>query len=114
MYSEELEMEVRQLREENAGLRRFWAEFPKCVPTPRGCWVWFDEYEVANLRAALEAVGNYGGDPGIHPGPLAVLNSGDWVGQIYHKLPKMSGVAPNKTPLQYRLEAETGKGERGR
>lgn len=40
-----------------------------------------DSYELINLRTALEAIMQ-------DRGPLNALNSGDWVGQIYNKLPK--------------------------
>ena len=48
-----------------------------------------DEYEVANLRAMLQAITRI-------EGPLISLASGDWTWQILDKLPEVS-VRPNKT-----------------
>lgn len=55
-----------------------------------------DAYEISNLRAALEAIGyrpHLGMDKRC---PLWALNNGDWVGQIYNKLPE-SAIEPNDT-----------------
>lgn len=43
------------------------------------------EYEVANLREALSAVGC--GSP-WHVSPLNAMNTGDWVCQVWAKLPQ--------------------------
>jgi len=55
-----------------------------------------DDYEVANLRAAIEAAGYWGGQPAKR-NPLYALNTGDWLGQIFWKLPQVD-CKPNKTP----------------
>lgn len=54
-----------------------------------------DDYQVANLRALINAIG-YGtvNDPPI--GRLSALNNGDWVGEIYQKLPYVEH-KPNQT-----------------
>lgn len=75
-----------------------------------------DMYELVNLRAAIEAIGYpWPGDDG--ESPLAVLNSGDWLGQIYLKLPDPKELEqyevgrngrippPNSTPENYRKAA---------
>lgn len=78
-----------------------------------------DDYEVANLRAAFEAIG-YGQRkcescgsiktfwPIVGDSPLNVLNSGDWLGQIYNKLPELSH-APNVKPEEYAQRARDWK-----
>jgi hypothetical protein len=43
-----------------------------------------DDYEVANIKAALNATG-YAAL--VERNPLMVLNNGDWLGQLYQKLP---------------------------
>lgn len=55
-------------------------------------WIKLDDYEIANLRAALEAIipGR-----GALPSPLNALHSGDWTGQVYAKLPPV-GQWPNQ------------------
>jgi hypothetical protein len=45
-----------------------------------------DDYEVANLRVAIEAIG-YPWQKHKDHSPLSVLNTGDWLGQLYLKLP---------------------------
>ena len=50
-----------------------------------------DDYQVANLRAVIEAAA-----PPIKRNPLYVINSGDWMMEIYLKLPKVDYKA-NKT-----------------
>lgn len=54
-------------------------------------------YQIANLKSALEAIGY-----GRHEvrNPLWVLHTGDWVGEIYWKLPHHVEQAPNFTPEQ--------------
>lgn len=49
-----------------------------------------DEYEIANLKALINAIGypSCGPDAGDSIGHmLAPLQTGDWLGQIYNKLP---------------------------
>ena len=55
------------------------------------------DYEVVNLREAINACGY------AHvadPSPLNVLNNGDWIGQIYQKLPYVEGIKPNATSAE--------------
>lgn len=68
-----------------------------------------DDYEITNLRAALEATGSGTWhesmrDPPMPDSPLGVLNNGDWVGQILGKLPLVSAI-PNKTADELAEEA---------
>lgn len=60
------------------------------------------DYEIANLKSMIEAVGypshNYNT-------PLGVFNSGDWLGQIYNKLPIIDYL-PNRSPQEYRKMAK--------
>ncbi len=68
---------------------------------PKRYVIELDEYEIANLRAALYATGCGAWhlsmkDPPIQSNPLEVLNNGDWVSQIQNKLPKVN-VSPNYT-----------------
>jgi len=64
-----------------------------------------DNYEVANLRSALEAMGyntwskEFHGERYVPTSPLCALNTGDWLGQIYNKLPD-TGHRPNATPQE--------------
>lgn len=46
-----------------------------------------DEYHVSNLKAAIEAIG-YPADKNLSRCPLNVLNTGDWIGELYQKLPE--------------------------
>ena len=60
-----------------------------------------NDYQIANLRAAIEAAG-YGtwreGRTNYVPrNPLYVLNNGDWIGELYQKLPSVE-YKPNETP----------------
>lgn len=59
------------------------------------------DYEIANLRAAIEAAGYNGWAPGAPPvpdrNPLHVLNTGDWLGEVYNKLPQVDH-PPNVAP----------------
>lgn len=57
-----------------------------------------DAYEIANLRAALEAVLTFPRNP------LHALNNGDWICQIYNKLPKVEH-KPNQQPVETVLMA---------
>ena len=45
-----------------------------------------NDYEVANLRALIEACG-YGKAKRVERNPLWAANTGDWIGQIYNLLP---------------------------
>ena len=86
----------------------------------------FDDYEAVNLLSVLRASGAQNGYPASSrlpfPNALAVLNSGDWIGQLIHKLEtrlelspgqpvdnfhsKRYGVMhPNFTPTDYVLKA---------
>lgn len=51
-----------------------------------------NEYQQANLASAIEATGHGTWNPkwGNHVprNPLYVLNTGDWIGEIYNMLPK--------------------------
>jgi len=62
-----------------------------------------NDYQVANLRAAIEATGYNGVVQ--DSSPLAVLNSGDWIGEIYWQLPKGYPTGPNHTPNEYAIKA---------
>jgi|SRR5581483_4629662 len=65
-----------------------------------------DDYEVANLRAAIEAAG-YSGQikcsnccsytSRVPRNPLCAMHNGDWLGQIYNKLPEVAH-KPNVHP----------------
>ena len=48
-----------------------------------------DEYQVSNLKAAIEAIG-YGGTEQHPRCPLNTLNTGDWIGELYLKLPDVT------------------------
>lgn len=58
--------------------------------------IWLSDYEVANLRGAIEATGygtwnhpNYPRSSEMNLNSRSALNAGDWLGQIYLKLPKV-------------------------
>lgn len=58
--------------------------------------VTLNAYHVANLKAALEAAGIYRGpEPDGLQNPLGALNTGDWLGEIYYKLPTEVDYRPN-------------------
>ena len=59
------------------------------------------DYEVVNLRAALQATG-YGM---TGRSPLQVLNNGDWLGQIYQKLPYLDHPTPNADAFELQARA---------
>lgn len=63
-----------------------------------------DHYEIANLRVALEACG-YGLNNRVERNPLFVLSTGDWLGQIYNKLPAVEW-HPNATPQELAARAK--------
>lgn len=53
-------------------------------------------YEIANLRSLIEACGYASGRT---RNPLWVANTGDWIGQVYNKLPAVEH-PPNATAAQ--------------
>lgn len=73
------------------------------------------DYEVANLRAAIHAVGY--GAVGGDTSPLGVLNTGDWLGQIFNRLPEVD-LKPNAEADELRERARqwksTGKLNKGK
>lgn len=55
-----------------------------------------NDYQVANLRAAIHATGY----ASIYKdSPLSVLNNGDWLGELMHLLPHVE-YKPNATPAE--------------
>lgn len=61
------------------------------------------DYEVANLREVFRAAGHA---QLVQRSPLMVLNNGDWVGQIAHKLlPLATDHTPNATAAQLARQA---------
>jgi len=57
-----------------------------------------NEYQAANLRWLIEACGypcNHDGTAS-HVGPFCSTNTGDWLGEIYDRIPKTDH-APNKS-----------------
>lgn len=68
-----------------------------------------DDYEVANLRAMIEACGM---KPGIPKTPLRVMHTGDWIGTIYAKLPEVAqrpNVPPETLAMRANQVAQTMK-----
>lgn len=67
-----------------------------------------NDYQVANLKAAIEAAGYYTWNPlsptHVPRNPLYALNTGDWIGELYQKLPNIP-VEPNRTPQQMAEDA---------
>lgn len=61
------------------------------VQAGRAHLIVLDDYEVANLRSALWAAGT----ASTYQSPLNVLQTGDWTGQILHKLQQL---APDHKP----------------
>ncbi len=53
--------------------------------------IMLSDYEVINLREALTAMG-YGMST---RSPLEVMHTGDWVGQLWQKLPWLTDPRPN-------------------
>lgn len=102
--NEQLRQAITALRRENDVLREiFWRE-PQCHHTNVGWWLRLDEYEIANLRAALEAICGWRDGRitdearlGDESNPLGVLRNGDWIGQLYWKLPRLP-YRPNAAP----------------
>ena len=56
-----------------------------------------NEYQIANLRSALEAAGYCDWSTQVLNNPLYVLQTGDWLGEIYNKLPEVD-YQPNESP----------------
>lgn len=112
---DEVVKENARLREEVRAIREYYAfQPPTTVRQGPLWWIALDGYEVSNLRSMLEAAGaiyQTAESPAISPGPLGVFNSGDWLAQIYLKLPLVPN-APNVTPQRYR-EAAALVAERG-
>lgn len=54
-----------------------------------------NEYQIANLRALINAVGYPWGEV-EERNPLWAANTGDWVGEVYSKLPEVD-CEPNST-----------------
>lgn len=62
-----------------------------------------NDYQVANLRALLEATGIYTfPEKRAADNPLFALDTGDWLAEIYQMLPKVS-YKPNQTPAEQAL-----------
>lgn len=67
--------------------------------------LFLDDYEVANLQALIEAMGYATwNDKEFIPNPLQMAQTGDWVGQIYWKLPDVEH-KPNITWQQMATNA---------
>ncbi len=68
-----------------------------------------NEYQVANLKSIIEAAGYYTWNPlapyHVERNPIYVINTGDWIGELYQMLPKEVPYKPNKTPQQMAEEA---------
>ena len=62
-----------------------------------------NDYQASNLKAVIEASGvNFWRviqNDGIEDNPLSVLNTGDWIGEIYWMLPSVINNKPNIDPL---------------
>lgn len=74
------------------------------------CVIELDGYEVANLRAAIEAMGYPATrEPPAPRSPLFALHNGDWVGQVYNKLPEVTegNHVPNDTPEELAEKANS-------
>lgn len=65
-----------------------------------------DEYEVANLRAVIQAIG-YPADKDHPRCPLNVLNTGDWLGELYNKLPELQYYANTSSSDMVRASLES-------
>lgn len=65
-----------------------------------------DEYQIANLRAAIQAIG-YPADKDYARCPLNVLNTGDWLGEIYLKLPEVQYYANTSSSDMVRASLES-------
>jgi len=64
-----------------------------------------NQYQLVNLRSALEAIGYpYAQDRS----PLDVLNTGDWIGELHQKLVQAE-LKPNAAPADLRKRARIWK-----
>lgn len=71
----------------------------------RGHALMLNDYQIANLRAAIEACGYATWHKDwFKKSPLMVLQNGDWMGEIYLMLPMVQH-APNQTPQKLIEEA---------
>lgn len=59
-----------------------------------GHLVVLSDYHVVNLRSALHATGY----ASVYRSPLGVLQTGDWLGELFHLLPDVTSIAPNAEP----------------
>jgi hypothetical protein len=67
--------------------------------------VTLNDYHVANLRALINAIGYPWNDGAIEESnPFWAANTGDWVGEIYWKLPEVD-FEPNATGEEMANEA---------
>lgn len=64
-----------------------------------------NDYQVANLMSMIHAAG-YGSV--YNDSPLTVLNNGDWIGELFHKLPYVTQ-KPNASPEELALRAKNWK-----
>lgn len=104
MTHDEALKRINLLEKEVKSLREFFASPPTHIISPYGWWLFLDEYEIVNLKAALAATGYECAD--LQSNPLDVLMSGDWLGQIYNKLDKIITTSyPNFTAEEYRQMA---------
>lgn len=71
----------------------------------RGHVLMLNDYQVANLRALLNAIGYGCHFPETPSSPLSVVNNGDWIGEIYNMLPYEGGQKPNVGPEEIRRAA---------
>ncbi len=66
------------------------------------CVISLNAYQVANLKAAIEAAGYPAGmaeHEGIPQNPICAINTGDWLGELYYMLPNV-GMKPNTSPQE--------------
>lgn len=70
-----------------------------------------DTYEISNLKSVLAATGHSQSDSEfvkIGRNPIQVINTGDWMGQLYQKLPDVDYV-PNIEPHELAERARKWK-----
>ena len=64
-----------------------------------------DDYQAVNLLSALRATGVQNSYPNVEPLPrpnaLAVLNSGDWIGELIHKLEARLELRPGQSLSEF-------------
>ena len=77
----------------------------------RGHVLMLNDYQVANLRALLNAIGAgyWPVEEELRSSPLQVCNNGDWVGEIYMMLPYEGQQEPNQSAAQMRRQAQAWK-----